>query len=173
MVGHLGSAPSVSRSQAGWIAIFLVPDEWRPGRVLPPLSPARQAGESAVPLPSRELVGDGGNAPLVVFRPFLMTSVLQTVGRIIARVYWWRQWELHPPQTDCETVSPLRHMCPRELARWVGAAPTSLSFGDSTAQAGAHRVRNWPAKPKPAGEGWCARRESHPRLRIGNAAFCY
>ena len=64
-----------------------------------------------------ELVGDGGNAPLVVFRPFLMTAVLQTAGRIIARANWWRQWELHPPQTDCETVSPLRHMCPLELAR--------------------------------------------------------
>ncbi len=57
MVGHLGSAPSVSRFQAGWIAIFLVPANWRPGRVLPPLSPARQAGESAVPLPSLETGG--------------------------------------------------------------------------------------------------------------------
>ena len=57
LVGHLGTAPSVSRSQAGWIAIFLVPDKWRPGRVLPPLSPARQAGESAVPLPSRRTGG--------------------------------------------------------------------------------------------------------------------
>jgi hypothetical protein len=57
MVGHLGSAPSVSRFQTGRIAIFLVPATWRPGRVLPPLTPARQAGESAVPPPSREFGG--------------------------------------------------------------------------------------------------------------------
>ena len=57
LVGHLGSAPSVSRFQAGWIAIFLVPAQWRPGRVLPPLSSARQADESAVPLPSRKTGG--------------------------------------------------------------------------------------------------------------------
>jgi hypothetical protein len=54
LVGHLGSAPSIFPFQTGRIAIFLVPAKWRPGRVLPPLSPARQAGESAVPLPSRK-----------------------------------------------------------------------------------------------------------------------
>lgn len=36
-----------------------------------------------------EVVGDGGNAPLVVFRPSLMTAVLQTAGRIITRLIWW------------------------------------------------------------------------------------
>ena len=55
MVGHPGYAPGVSRSQAERISIFLVPDEkWRSRRVLPPLSPVRQTGESAVPLHDRE-----------------------------------------------------------------------------------------------------------------------
>ena len=49
---------------------------------------------------------------------------------------------MHPPQTDCETVSPLRYMCPRQkMARRVGAAPTPSSFGDSTALTGARRVK--------------------------------
>jgi hypothetical protein len=125
----------------------------------------RELQSAFIPFPSAfilNLVGDGGTAPLVGFRPSFRTAVLQTAGRIITRVNWWRQWELHPSQTDCETVSPLRHMCPRELARWVGAAPTRLGFGDPTAHAGAHRIRKW-----------CARRESHPHLRVGNAVFCY
>lgn len=109
-----------------------------------------------------ELVGDGGNAPLVVFRPSLATAVLRTAGRIITRVNWWRQWELHPPQTVCKTVSPLRHMGPRN---WHG-----VPVLPRPRQVLGTRLR----KLAPAVlENWCARRESHPRLRVGNAVFCY
>ena len=108
-----------------------------------------------------ELVGDGGNAPLVIFRPCFMTTVLQTAGRIITR-HWWRQWELHPPQTDCKTASPLRHMCPRTGT--VGrCCPDRVGFWRPD-------CARW--RP-PCFENWCARRESHPRLRVGNAVFCY
>jgi hypothetical protein len=58
MVGHPGYAPGVSRSQAERISIFLVPDEkWRSRRVMLPLSPVRQTGESAVPLHDLEKAG--------------------------------------------------------------------------------------------------------------------
>jgi hypothetical protein len=117
LVGHLGTAPSVSPSQAARIAFFLVPDDGDPDGCCPRCLLLDRQASLLFLFRVAELVGDGGNAPLVVFRPSLMTAVLQTAGRIITRVNWWRQWELHPSQTDCETVSPLRHMCPRELAR--------------------------------------------------------
>src|ERR1043166_2884007 len=43
---------------------------------------------------------------------------------------WWRQRELHPSQTSCEEVSPLRHMCSREengaLGSWVDGITGSI-----------------------------------------------
>src|SRR5271163_3289660 len=47
------------------------------------------------------LVGDGGNVPVVVFPPCFETTVPQAAGQNItqASLNWWRQWELHPPQT--------------------------------------------------------------------------
>ena len=88
LVGHLGSAPSLSRFQAGRIAIFLVPAKWRPGpRTHSGLSSRKLSGTSLLFLfRAVKLVGDGGNAPLVVFRPCLETTVLQTADRNITRV---------------------------------------------------------------------------------------
>ena len=79
------------------------------------------------------LVGDGGNAPLVVFRPCLETTVLPRklsglTGTSPVQIDWWRQWELHPPQTDCETVSPLRHMCPRNTGTACWCHPNHAEF---------------------------------------------
>jgi len=85
MVGHLGSAPSVSRSQAGRIAIFLVPAKSGDPDGCCPRYLRLDRAASLLFLFRVELVGDGGNAPPVVFRPCLMTTVLQTAGRNITR----------------------------------------------------------------------------------------
>lgn len=113
MVGHLGSAPSVSRFQAGGLLSSSCPQIGDPDGCCPRYLLLDRQASLLFLFRVSKLVGDGGNAPLVVFRPCLETAVLQTAGRNITRMNWWRQWELHPPQTACKAVSPLRHMCPQ------------------------------------------------------------
>ena len=99
MVGHPGYAPGFSRSQAERISIFLVPDEkWRSRRVMLPLSPVRQTGESAVPLHDLEKAGQECPVSLV---KWCGVTVMLRVGQRLLLYRQARVFNALPPQSGC------------------------------------------------------------------------
>lgn len=113
------------------------------------------------------MVGNAGNAPVVIFQRCFKTADLQTAGWITShidigsgggscahggRAYearlnlilpamkWWSRWVMLPHQLACKASALLVCHDPRKMAGRLGAAPSARSFGDSIAQAGARPV---------------------------------
>src|SRR5262245_54408600 len=88
MVSRPGNAPSISPARAARIAFFLAAEKVGDPDGCCPRYLRLDRAASLLFLFRVELVGDGGNAPLVVFRPCLTTAGLQSAGRNITRQCW-------------------------------------------------------------------------------------